>query len=874
MALRNFFRFAWVITSLSFVLPVFAQVNVVTYHNNNGRTGENLKETILTPVNVNPTDFGKLFTYELDGHVYAQPLVVSGVKIPGQGAHTVVFVATEHNSVYAFDAASNTGASGGLFWQVNLGPSAATPNPDFGNRYGGFDEITPEVGITGTPVIDAGSGTLYVDAFTHEGGDYIHRIHALDIATGAERAFSPVIVSASIPGTGAGSVEGVLTFEARQQLQRSALTLSDGILYVNFAGFSDTDPYHGWIIGFDPHTLKTLPAYVFNTTPNSSTAEFGENAGEGGIWMAGCGLSVDSAGNMYFGVGNGSFNAFSGGTEYGNSFIKLSTARGFSVADYFTPYNQDYLAENDLDVGSGGVLLLPDQPAPLRHLMVAGGKTGLIYLMNRDQMTSDNSHYNPTATEEKVVQTVSIGGGLFSTPAYFDGRLYFAGNNDVLRAFSLENGTLSIPPDSAGPSVFRFPGATPSVSANKDKNGIIWAVARGTPAVLRAYDAKNLTAEIYNSELTGARDQLPAGVKFAVPTVANGKVYVGGQNALSVFGLLPGNEPTPATDMPARRYNGLFFEAAGIRPESSGAMSAKVTKLGGFTGNIQQGKGRFRFSGRFDSSGASTLTIFRKNDLPLTLELQMDTSDFNRITGTVSDGIWTADMRAEASVFSARTASCPFAGQYTLILPGPGDGDPETPQGDSFGSVKIATSGQVKFAGVLADGTKMTQSATVSGSGDWPLYVPAYRGQGEILGWIHSGDDASPITWVKLPDPRATLFPDGFSLELLPITSAFQSPKVRSALDFSNGILNLSGGNLPDEIINAVAVAGNKVLNQSSNKLRLQLKASSGFFTGTVTDPASGNMLKFSGAILQNQNYGSGFFLWQNESGRVYFGPP
>src|SRR3954462_8644206 len=307
-----------IVSWLFLAYPLPAQVNVLTYHNNDRRTGENTNETILTLSNVNPSSFGKLFTCNLDGNVYAQPLLVSGVNIPGQGTHNIVFVATQHNSVYAFDADSNAGASGGLLWHVNLGPSAATPSPDFGTRYGSFGAILPEVGITGTPVIDAASGTLFVDAFTHEGTSYIHRLHAINITNGTEQASSPVIVRASVPGIGVGSTNGILSFEPKQQLQRSALTLAGGKVYLPYAGYDDTDPFHGWIIGFSATNLQQLTNYVYNTTPNSTVAAYGSNAGEGGIWMGGGGLSVDSGTNLYFAVGNGSFNALnnSTGTEY------------------------------------------------------------------------------------------------------------------------------------------------------------------------------------------------------------------------------------------------------------------------------------------------------------------------------------------------------------------------------------------------------------------------------------------------------------------------------------------------------------------------------------------------------------------------------
>ncbi|HET7625114.1 MAG TPA: Calx-beta domain-containing protein, partial [Verrucomicrobiae bacterium] len=505
-----------------------------------------------------------------------QPLYVSGLNIPGQGTHNVVFVATEHNDVYAFDADSNSGANGGLLWHVNLGPSAATPSPDFGTRYGAYGALVPEVGITGTPVIDSGSGTLYVDAFTHEGTNYFHKIHALNITNGMERPFSHVVVSASIPGTGVEGANGVVTFEAKQQIQRGALTLAGGILYVTYAGYDDTNPYHGWIIGFAATNLEQLPNYIFNTTPNSPISDYGADAGEAGIWMGGGGLAVDENTNLYFTTGNGSFNAFNGfnGTEFGDSFIKLSTDGGLSVADYFTPYNQAYYAENDLDVGSGGVVLLPDQSGEFPHLMIGGGKPGFGYLMNRDMMTAGNNHYNSGSAMDAVLQTFSLNGGIFSTPAYFNHRIYFAASGDKLLAFSLSNGALSAAPVSIGPRTFGFPGATPSISANGNNNGIVWAIQRANPAVLTAYNATNLTSEIYSSaQASGARDQLPEGVKFAVPTVANGKVYVGTKGGLYVFGLLGG----------AIQFSAANYTA----PDTNGTVTITVNRSGGSIGGAQ-----------------------------------------------------------------------------------------------------------------------------------------------------------------------------------------------------------------------------------------------------------------------------------------------
>ncbi|MDB6122654.1 MAG: hypothetical protein JWQ71_1647 [Pedosphaera sp.] len=594
------------VASLLAVTSAFAQVNVLTYHNDNGRTGQNLNETILTPTNANQTTFGKLGSYSVDGQVYAQPLYVSNLPIPGKGVHNVVFVATQHNTVYAFDADSNAGPTRGLIWQTNLGPSAITPNNDFGNRYQPFPDIQPEVGITGTPVIDLASGTLFVDAFTHEGANYFHRLHALNITNGTERTNSPVVVGVSIPGVGAGSVGGRQIFQAKQQLQRCALTLAGGILYLAYCGYGDTDPYHGWVIGYDPGTLQQLANYVFNTTPNSTTAAYGANAGEGGIWMAGGGLAVDANTNLYFEVGNGIFNATnnSGGTEYGDSFIRLSTVNGLAVTDYFAPYNQQALQDADRDLGSGGVLILPDQPGAVPHLLVGAGKEGKIYLINRDQMTAGNHHYNSTGTVDYVLQTITGQiKGSFDTPAYFNGRVYYAATGDKLKAFALNNGLLVTTPVSVGPRTFGFPGSTPSVTANGTNGGIIWTVQMGTPAILAAYDPVNLTTELYNStNAPGNRDQLPTGTKFAVPTIANGKVYIGGQYSLSIFGLLEQTNLFVSPDI-APQGTGILGTKAAL---NSGTETSLIHA--GVVGSINDGDSSTRVD-TFNGTGTDTASF-------------------------------------------------------------------------------------------------------------------------------------------------------------------------------------------------------------------------------------------------------------------------
>jgi len=539
------------------------QVSVWTYHNNNQRTGANTNEAILNLTNVNSTSFGRLFTNIVDGCVYAQPLYVPNVNIQGQGTHNVLFIATENNTVYAFDADVPV-TRGGLLWKTNLGPAAVTtiPSPassggytnkNFGTRYNGnaYTDIMPEVGITGTPVIDTNSGTLYVDAFTGVVGattNYFHTLHALNITNGTEQSFSPVVITASVAGTGVDSSGGKVTFNPKQENQRSALTLAGGIVYVAYAGYADTDPYHGWIIGYDATNLVQLTNYVFCTTPNATTAATGADPGEAGIWMGGGGLAVDQNTNLYFEVGNGSFSATngSGNVDFGDSFMKLSTTNGLKVADYFTPWDQAAFQTGDTDVGSGGLLLLPDQPGAFPHELLGAGKEGQIYVINRDLMTTNNGHFDATNVHDFVVQT-NIGniGSSFDTPAYFNNRIYYGAQSDNLKMFLFTNGVLSSTVVSTSTKTFPNKGSTPSISANGTNNGIVWALQMpstlGAAGTLVACNATNLTTELYNStQASGNRDQLGSGVKFAVPTVADGEVFVGSSNSVSVFGLLAG----------------------------------------------------------------------------------------------------------------------------------------------------------------------------------------------------------------------------------------------------------------------------------------------------------------------------------------------
>ena len=553
-----------------------AQVSVLTQHNDIGRTGQNLSETILTPTSVSSAAFGKLFSYPVDGYIYAQPLYVPGVSIPGQGVHNLVFVATEHDSVYAFDA---DGLSQTPVWQVSfINPSlgiTTVPSGDVNNTTGELpaapscpNDIVPEIGITGTPVIDPQSGTLYVVAKTKEvdaSGKAHHkqRLHALDITTGAEKFGGPVVLGDAIlsapylsggtstyvsgptvTGSGSDSTGGIVPFDAVWALNRGGLLLLNGIVYIPWGSHGDSGPYHGWVTAYNAQTLGL--AALFNDSPNGTTQT------EGGIWMGGGGPAADSAGNIYVSTGNGTFDVTgSSKPAYGNSVLRLAPTT-LSVADYFTPFEQANLDSQDLDLAAGGVVVLPDQTGTNPHLLVAGGKEGKVYLINRDNM---GKYQQCGATCDAVVSEFALNpsggftGAIFSVPAYFNGFVYYQGVNQVLKAFSLSNGTLSSTPASQSNTSFNFPGATPSISANGTSNGIVWTIqvdgyANGTPAVLHAYNALNLSSELYNSNKIAA-DQLAPGVKINSPTIANGKVYVGTQTQLSVFGLAPGGSTQP-----------------------------------------------------------------------------------------------------------------------------------------------------------------------------------------------------------------------------------------------------------------------------------------------------------------------------------------
>ncbi len=542
---------SWAVPAQSFttlaVNPVATRVPMLTYHNDNSRQGQNTNETLLTLANVNTNTFGKLFSFAVDGYVYTQPLILTNVTIPGQGGHNVVIVATEHDTVYAFDADSNAGTNGGLLWSASLGASALNSLSPYGRRYTGvnnpFTDITPEVGATGTPVIDPATGTLYVNAFTREisGGvtNYFHRLHALDVTTGNERSYSPVVVTGSVPGTGVDSVGGVMTFNAMQANQRPALTLAGGKLFASYAGYADTDPYHGWLFGFNATNLTLQTNYIFNTTPNASTNAFGSHAAEGGIWQGGGGLCADTNNNLFFETGNGSFSANTNGDDYADTFMKMSTTNGLAVADYFTPYDQVTLQANDTDLGSCGSLLLPDSAgnATHPHLLAGLGKSGKMYVLDRDTLGSP--HYQSGSDSQIVQSFTATASGIWSPPTYFNGMIYVQPSSGAMQQFRITNAAVNTTSVATAPASFGQFNGGPVVSANGTNNGIVWVInnngaSTSAAGTLYALNATNISQMLYSSAQLATRDSMGNGCKMTTPTVAGGKVYVPAQYTLSV----------------------------------------------------------------------------------------------------------------------------------------------------------------------------------------------------------------------------------------------------------------------------------------------------------------------------------------------------
>lgn len=522
-------------TALALTVLSSAMTNapdVTTYHYDLARTGLNSKETILTPANVNSTQFGKVSFYNMDGKVDAQPLYLANVPINNK-FHNVIYAASEHGTLYAFDADDNT-----LLWQLSLLGTGETPSDDHG-----CSQISPEIGISATPVIDrkqGPNGTIFaVGTSKDASGGYHHRLHALDLTTGAEIG-SPTEVAATYPGTGDNTQNGNVVFDPAQYAERSALLLLNGTIYTGWTSHCDRGLYTGWIMGYSESTLQQTQ--LLNVTPNGRM---------GSVWGSGNGMAADSNGFLYVLDANGTFdttldsNGFPSKGDFGNAMLKLSTANGkLTVADYFNMYNTQSLSSQDLDLGSGGPLLLPDQTdshGTVHHLIVGAGKDKNIYLADRDNLGKFNPATNP-ADNNIYQELVGANLGLaYSSPAYFNGVLYYSADGDMLKAYPMVDAKMSTTPTSVSPTKFSHPGPTPTISANDTQNGIVWALDSSTsgPAILHAYDPTNLANELYNSnQAPNGRDAFGNGNKFITPMIVNGKVYIGTPTGVAVFGQL------------------------------------------------------------------------------------------------------------------------------------------------------------------------------------------------------------------------------------------------------------------------------------------------------------------------------------------------
>jgi hypothetical protein len=502
-----------------------AGTDVTTYKNDVQRTGQNLTESVLTTSNVASSTFGLLRNLAVDGKVDAQPLYLSKLAVAGSN-HNVVYVATENNSVYAFD--SDTGAT---LWQVSLTGSGETTSDTHS-----CSQVTPQIGITSTPVIDRNAGahgTVFAVAMTKDAsGNYHQRLHALDVTTGAEMTGSPKEITATYLAT---------SFAPGQYEERAALLLVNGTIYTSWTSHCDDAPYGGWLLAYSESTLAQTG--VLNVAPGASGSGYSSQGPA--IWMSGGGPAADAAGNVYVLTGNGRFettmdaNGFPSGGDYGNSFVKISSSGGvLAVSDYFALTNGVTESANDEDLGSGGILLLPDLTdanSMVHHLAVGAGKDGNLYVVSRDSL----GKFNATANTIWQELDGALPGGIWSTPAYFNGSVYYGTSGGTLRAFSVTNAQLSSSAVSQTAMQFTYPGTAPVASANGTSNGIIWAYENTTPAVLHAFDASNLAHELYNSnQAANARDQFGAGNKYIAPTVADGKVFVASTNSVGVFGLL------------------------------------------------------------------------------------------------------------------------------------------------------------------------------------------------------------------------------------------------------------------------------------------------------------------------------------------------
>jgi uncharacterized protein (TIGR03437 family) len=699
------------------VLPLSAQVSVLTYQYDSSRAGANLNESVLTKATVTANQFGKLFSYQVDGSVYGQPLYLPQVTIPQKGIHNVVYVATEHDSVYAFDADTNSGANSAPLWQVSfINPNAGVTTVPYQDT--GCGQIAPELGITSTPVIDLQRGTIYVVAMTKETTasitTYVQRLHALDVTSGAEKPGSPVSIQASVPGTGEGGTTDV--FNPKDYKQRAGLALLNGVVYTAWASHCDIGEYHGWLIAYDGKTLSQ--SAVYNNTPNGNQASF---------WGGGAAPAVDAAGNIYVVGGNGTFDSGGKGLDDGESYLKLSTTSGIALADYFAPFNYASLNQGDLDVGSAGVALLPDEAGSTQHphLMVGAGKEGRIYLLDRDNLGKVQ-----TGSDSQIVQSLPGAiGAVFGNPAYYNHTIYFCGVGNSLKAFPISGAVMATSPASQSATQFGFPGCVPTISANGTADGIVWSL---DPAgLLHAYDAANLATELYNSNQNPARDALGATVKFSVPTVVNGKVYAGTQSSLAVYGLLSGGGTSVSNaasgDSSAVAPGSIAsVYGSGLAPSTATANAFPLpTTLGGASVSVNgvaapllySSPSQINFQVPFEVSGTATVSVTAGGLQTATKGVPLR----NTAPGIflLSQG-WAASINQDGSVNSADDAAAP-ASVIAVYATGLGAVNPSVATGAQAPAVPLS------LVTALVTATVGVQPVPVVFAGLAPGYAGLYQ---------------------------------------------------------------------------------------------------------------------------------------------------
>lgn len=700
------------------------QVNVLTWHNDNARTGQNLQETALTTANVNAATFGKLFVINVDGKVDAEPVYVAALAIPGIGTHNVLYVVTEHDSAYAFDA--DTGAE---LWHVTLlngGETTSDPRS--------CDQVSPEIGITSTPAIDlhmGPHGTMYTVSMSKDGvGNYHHRLHALDLTTGGEQFGGPTEVQATYPGKGAGSSNNVVPFDPGQYKERAGILISNGIVYTSWASHCDIGPYTGWVIGYNQATLKRVS--VMNLIPNGN---------DGAIWAAGAGPAADPDGFVYALTGNGTFDAtLSGGFpargDYGNAFVKISTGmRSPFVADYFTMSTTVSESGADQDLGSGGLMLMPpvsDAQGNPRSLAVGAGKDGNIYVVDTKNMGKFNS-----GQDAIYQQLTGALGGVWSSPAWFNGKLYYAASGDNLKAFAFTNGLFQASPVSQTSMTFPYPGATPSISANGSSNGIVWVHENAGPAVLHAFDANNLTNELYNSnQAANSRDQFGTANKFIVPMVVNGRVYVGTTNGVGVFGLLCGaSDPKgsilkpPAASFVAGSGGSTVTVPSGC-PHTATSNASFLQVTGNSNGTVS-----YSVSANSGGPRTGTMTIsgqtfsVSQTGTPSPVPLDFDGDGHMDLVvqdpGSGASQVWFLGGAQGANVVTAANIRQGNSWRIAAVADFNGDGHPDLVWQDP-----ATGSSQLWFMGG-AQGTTFSGMAAISGPSPWRIVGAAdFNGDG------------------------------------------------------------------------------------------------------------------------------------------------